>query len=87
MRRLLCILALSVGTLMACGTSEVDDHDALGTQQQGLACDADGYCDPPTVCAQNFHGGLCRPACPSSGICGDGQACLTQPDGPPYCPW
>lgn len=86
MRRLLCILALSAGTLVACGgTSQMDEQDALGSQEQGLSCPIKGDCPVGTVCDRVHN--LCMAECPATGFCISGRTpCLSQPNGPRYCP-
>jgi hypothetical protein len=85
MRRLVCAVAVSFGMLMGCGGDvAMDAPDTLGAVEQGLACKyPDNYCAPGTVCVVDTS--LCRPACPSSGICSNGSACLISSDGTSYC--
>ncbi|NPD23665.1 hypothetical protein [Corallococcus exiguus] len=86
MWRSLAVAAFCVVGLTACG-GNTDADVELGSQEQGLACEAGtGACPGTTVCAYNGPGdeGLCRPAC-INGTCSNGQTCCTQPSGAPYC--
>jgi hypothetical protein len=87
MRRLVCAVAVSFGMLMGCGGDvAMDTPDTVESVEQGLACeDPDNSCPSGTVCA--IDTGLCRPACPSSGVCSSGSACRVGSDGTRYCPY
>ncbi|WP_223638707.1 hypothetical protein [Corallococcus sp. EGB] len=85
MWRSLCVAALCVVGLTACGGSTSAD-ELLGAQEQGLACESEtGACPGDTVCAYTSgNEGLCRPAC-VNGACSNGNICCTQRNGAPYC--
>jgi hypothetical protein len=92
MRQLLCVVALCVAGLTACGTDSTTEgvaDETLESSRQGLACEVDtGYCPGTTTCAwlPNSPGeGLCRPRCVNGTCPTSGQRCCSQPNGAPYC--
>ncbi|WP_224245144.1 hypothetical protein [Hyalangium gracile] len=84
MRRLMCVVALSIGMLTGCGgTAEMETPDSVGTVEQGLACRyPDMWCPSGTICVD---GDLCRKPCPSSGVCASGSACRISEYGTRFC--
>src|SRR5262245_9764220 len=84
MRRLVCVVAASVGLLMGCGdAAAMDSPDTLGTVEQALACRyPDMSCPSGSVCVDEL---LCRTACPSSGTCASGLPCRISQGGTRYC--
>ena len=66
MKRLLCLAALCVGGLIACGPEQTEGEEQVGTTteeqvgttEKALACTPEGYCPSGTYC--DWNTGLCR---------------------------
>lgn len=89
MRRVLFVVIVCSAGFMACGSERVEPTEALGSSQQGLACETGtGYCPGTTVCAYPEEGGegLCRPACINGNCATQSQTCCpNHQGGAPYC--
>ncbi|MCP3166357.1 hypothetical protein [Myxococcus qinghaiensis] len=89
MWRWLSVMALCAAGLMACGTEVAGAEDALGSQEQGLACESGtGECPGGTTCAYlpgSTEEGLCRLSCVNNTCPYAHDVCCTQPYGAPYC--
>lgn len=85
MRRLVSAVVLSLGLLTGCGgTAGEAVSEPLGDIEQGLACRyPEMSCPNGTICVYDYE--LCRPPCPSTGVCAGGTACRVSPSGQKHC--
>jgi hypothetical protein len=64
MKRLLCVVAMCVAGLTACGPeqseveAQVEATEQVGTTEKALACTPEGYCPNGSYC--DWNTGLCR---------------------------
>jgi hypothetical protein len=58
MKRLLCVVAMCVAGLTACGPEQSEAEEQVGTTEKALACTPEGYCPNGSYC--DWNTGLCR---------------------------